>query len=119
MTRTRLFVQRERLLSDDGLERIEEAMLRVLENAGIAVLDSDLRKRLRGLGFETRGNRVPLERGIVERLLEELRAENGDAFGTEPVAVGSRAFSAPGRTQPGRGLQPRAVRLRSGDARSR
>jgi trimethylamine--corrinoid protein Co-methyltransferase len=93
MTRTRLFVQRERLMADDGLGRIEEAMLRVLEDAGIAVLDCDLRERLRELGFETRGNRVPIERGIVERWLEELRSENGRAFGTECVKEDTRDTS--------------------------
>jgi len=87
MTARRLSVHRQRLMADDELARIEAAMLGVLEKAGIAVFDSDLRERLRNLGFSSQGNRVRIDRETVGRFLEELRSENGHAFAEGPAPV--------------------------------
>jgi len=83
-----LLLRREPLLEHKELGRIEEAMLRVLDVAGIAVLNEGLRERLRSLGFKVSGNRVLVERSRVTEFLEAERDRNGHEFSKGPLEVG-------------------------------
>ena len=50
-------VQRHPFFTVPQLERVEEAMLRILEQAGIAILDDEILDKLRACGFQSRDNR--------------------------------------------------------------
>ena len=80
-------VQRPPVLDMGQLERMEEAMLRILEDVGIAVPDEDLREQLRARGFRIGGTRVFIRRNVILEFLDSERKRNGDAFaeGSQPV----------------------------------
>ena len=81
------FVQRSSIFSLDQLEQMEEAMMRVLEDIGIAVLYDDMLTDLSYRGFPVRGNRVLIERKLVREFLENERELNGNKFSTEQQAI--------------------------------
>ena len=89
MPRRAFSVQRTALLSAEELTRIEEAMVRILDECGIAVLDEELIERLRREGFRTNGNRVFVEPRLVREFLEAERTRNGDQFGEGPAGIGA------------------------------
>ena len=74
------FVQRPPVFSISQLEQMEEAMMRILEDVGIAVLYDDLLKKLSSRGFPVKGNRVIVERNLVREFLENERKQNGNKF---------------------------------------
>jgi len=84
-------VQRPALFSLDQLEQMEEAMMRILEDVGIAVLDDDLLERLSSCGFQTKANRVLIERKMAREFLEAERERNGNKFseGAQTVEIHS------------------------------
>lgn len=73
-------VQRPPFFSIDQLKRIEEAMLRILEKVGVAVLDEEILEQLCSCGFQTKDNRVLLNRQLVSEFIEAERKRNGDKF---------------------------------------
>lgn len=84
LDRRPLILRRKALMSLDELQRIEEAMLRILAEVGIAVLDDELRGRLSSRGLRTSGNRVFIERETALEFLEAERAGNGNQFREQP-----------------------------------
>ncbi len=72
----------------DQLQRIEEAMLRILGEVGIAVRDDDLLAQLASRGFTTRDSRAFIESGQVREFLEDERTGNGNRFSTGPELPG-------------------------------
>ena len=80
-------VQRQSLFSIDQLERIEEAMFRILEEVGIAVLDDDILTQMRSRGFQTNGNRVFFNRRLILEFLDAERKRNGDRFSEGPQPI--------------------------------
>ncbi len=81
------FVQRPSVFSLAQLERMEEAMMLILEDVGIAVLYDDLLTKLSSRGFPVKGNRVIVERKLVREFLKTERESNGNKFSEEPQAV--------------------------------
>lgn len=82
-----LLVQRSALFTINQLERIEEAMKRILEEIGIAVLDDSVIEHLSSCGFSIKGNRVSIERKLVREFLEAERKLNGNKFSEEPQRI--------------------------------
>lgn len=72
------------LLGLAQLERIEESMIRILEEIGIAVLEPEVLASLRAKGFVTRDNRVRIEGKLVREFLESERRCHGNGFSLEP-----------------------------------
>jgi len=87
MSNNSFIVQRPPFFSIDQLEQIEEAMLRILEQVGIAVSDEDARKQLLSRGFQIRDDRVLVNRKIVVEFLDVERRSNGDNFSEVPQAI--------------------------------
>ncbi|HIE26702.1 TPA: hypothetical protein EYP66_05410 [Candidatus Poribacteria bacterium] len=73
-------VQRAPFFSIEQLERIEEAMLQILEKVGIAVLDEAIQNRLLSNGFQMKDDRVLIHRKFVSEFLDAERKRNGDKF---------------------------------------
>jgi trimethylamine:corrinoid methyltransferase-like protein len=71
------FVQRPAVFTIDQLGRMEEAMMRILEEVGIAVLDDGVLEQLSSCGFSVKGNRVLVERDQVREFLKTERKANG------------------------------------------
>jgi trimethylamine:corrinoid methyltransferase-like protein len=82
-----LIVPRPPLLSLAQLERIEEAVQRLLEEVGIAVLEEEVLESLRTSGFSVRDGRVFIERKLVSEFLEAERKRHGDQFAGGPQPV--------------------------------
>ncbi len=61
-----------KLVSDDELESIHEASLKVLEEIGMEFLLPEARERLKGAGAEIEGARVRIPRGLVEEALKTV-----------------------------------------------
>jgi len=80
-------VQRPPFFSIDQLEQIEEAMLRILEQVGIAVSDEKIRKQLLSSGYQIRDNRVLINRKFVMEFLDAERKRNGDNFSEGPQTI--------------------------------
>jgi len=80
-------VKRPPFFSISQLENIEEAVLRILEEAGIAVIDDEILKRLGSSGFQIRGNRACIDRRQVSEFLDAERKNNGYRFSEEPEPV--------------------------------
>jgi trimethylamine:corrinoid methyltransferase-like protein len=80
-------VQRPPILSIDQLERIEEAMLRILETIGVAVLDEGILADLHSDGFQIKGDRVLVDRKRVLAFLDAERKRNGDQFSETPRLI--------------------------------
>jgi trimethylamine:corrinoid methyltransferase-like protein len=76
-----LVLNRPPLLRAQDLERIEEAMVRLLEQTGIRVPDDALREQLAKLGFLARDDRVCIDPQTARGFLAEERKRNGDCFG--------------------------------------
>lgn len=89
MSSRSFIVQRSSFFSIDQLERIEEAMLRILEKVGIAVLDEDLLEQLKSCKFQTRDNRVFIDRKRILRFLDAERKSNDDKFSEGPQPMES------------------------------
>lgn len=68
----------------EELERIEEAVLDILEQIGIAVLEEKVSVQLRAKGFHFQDNRVQLRKKLVQEFLEAERRRHGDRFSEEP-----------------------------------
>jgi trimethylamine:corrinoid methyltransferase-like protein len=81
MTAPPLVLNRPPLLGPQDLERIEEAMVRLLEQTGIRVPDDELQGRLADLGFLARDDRVHIDPQTTRGFLAEERKRNGDRFG--------------------------------------
>jgi len=79
-----LIIPRPPLFSLDQLAQIEEALLRILEEIGLAVLEENLLAALRSAGFPIRDGRVLLERKLVAEFLAEERKRHGDEFAAGP-----------------------------------
>lgn len=77
------FVRRPALLSSSQLEQMEEAMMRILEDIGIAVLNENIVRQLVSCGFSTKDNRILIERKLVREFLDEERKSNGNRFSEE------------------------------------
>jgi len=71
----------------EPLERIEEAMYRVLEEVGIEVHGQAVQEKLVASGFVAEAGRVRIEREVAAAFLREVRGRNGNAFSLEPVPV--------------------------------
>ena len=69
------------------LERIEEAMLRILAEVGIAILDEGILERLTSSGFQSNGNRILIGRKPVQEFLDAERTKNGSKFTEEPLPI--------------------------------
>jgi trimethylamine:corrinoid methyltransferase-like protein len=81
-----LLLQRPPVLTAEDLDRIETAMVRILERVGVRVPDDDLRATLAGRGFRTRDDFVCVESGVVRAFLAEERARHGGTSGPAPPA---------------------------------
>lgn len=88
MTAQPLLLHRPPLMPLDELAQIEEAMLRLLEECGLAVADHDLQEQLRRLGFSVRADRAFLERNTVREFLDEERRLSGNQFSAGPAPPG-------------------------------
>ena len=75
-----LIVQRPAIFSIDQLEQMEEAMMRILEDVGVAVLDDSLFQKLSSCGFPVKDNRIVVERKLVREFLQAERKRNGNRF---------------------------------------
>jgi len=80
-------VQRSPFFDTNQLQRIEEAMLRILEEVGIAILDDEIFKQLKSCGFQIKGNRVCICRKRVSEFLDAERKHNGYKFSEEPEPI--------------------------------
>jgi len=69
-TKPRRLFEPLRLVSDDELQSIHEASLRVLEEIGMEFLLPEARERLRAAGAEVEGERVRFPRALVRSSLE-------------------------------------------------
>jgi len=86
------FVQQPPLFSINWLEQIEEAMLRILEEVGIAVVDDAALERLSALKFQIKANRVFLKRKFVLEFLDAERKARGDKFAEGPQPISPEGF---------------------------
>ena len=82
-------VQRPPLLSMGQLKRIEEAMLRILEEVGIAVLDKAVLEHLASRSFLVKEDRVRIQRKLAMEFLDAERTRNGNSFSESPQPVES------------------------------
>ena len=87
MSERPFIVQRHPFFTTPQLERVEEAMLRILEQAGIAILDDEILDKLRACGFQSRDNRVFIHRELVMEFLDAERKKNGYKFSEIPRPV--------------------------------
>ena len=87
MSERPFIVQRPPFFTVAQLERIEEAMLRILEQAGIAILDDEILNQLRSCGFQSRDNRVFVERKLVSEFLDAERKKNEYKFSEDSRPV--------------------------------
>lgn len=78
-------VQRSAFLTTSQLEQIEEGMLRLLEEVGVAVLDEQLLSQIERKGFQAAGGRVLIERQVARDFVEHERARNGRSFSETPA----------------------------------
>ncbi|MBM3497501.1 MAG: hypothetical protein FJX74_02415 [Armatimonadetes bacterium] len=78
-------LQRPPLLSPDDLARIEEAMVRLLEQVGVRVLDGSLRDTLISRGFRSQGEFVFLEAAVTREFLADERVRGGRRSGPLPA----------------------------------
>ncbi len=85
MNNPALIFQRPPVFSIPQLERMEEAMLRILEEVGIAILDEEILEQLRSCGFQATGNRIRVNRKLVSEFLDAERKRNGDKFSEGPL----------------------------------
>jgi trimethylamine:corrinoid methyltransferase-like protein len=61
------------------------AVIRILEEVGIAVPDTGVWERLRSCGFRVKDGRIVIPRKQVSAFLETERRRNGDAFSEGPL----------------------------------
>jgi len=80
-------VKRSPFFSINQLENIEEAMLRILEEVGIAIIDDEILKQLKSCGFQIKGNRAYIDRKQVLEFLDTERKNNGNKFSEEPEPI--------------------------------
>ena len=66
---------------------MEEAVLRILEEVGIAVLDEEMRGQLASREFPNRADRVCIPRMLVREFLDAERKQNGDGFSEGPQSI--------------------------------
>lgn len=85
-------VQRSPFFDINQLQRIEEAMLRILEEVGIAILDDEIFKQLKSCGFQIKGNRACINRKRVSEFLDTERKKNGNKFSEEPEPVDASSY---------------------------
>jgi len=82
-----LSVQRPPIFSIEQLENIEEAVLRILEKVGIAVLDEEIQKQLLSCGYQMEDNRILINRQLVSEFIDSERKRNGDKFSAGPLTI--------------------------------
>jgi trimethylamine:corrinoid methyltransferase-like protein len=80
-------VQRSPFFDINQLQHIEEAMLRILEEVGIAILDDEILIQLKSCGFQIKGNRACINRKQVLEFLDTERKNNGNKFSEEPEPI--------------------------------
>jgi len=66
---------------------MEEAVLRILEEVGIAVLDEGMRQQLTSRAFPSRADRVCIARTLVLEFLDAERTRNGESFSMGPQSI--------------------------------
>ncbi|MBC8365016.1 MAG: trimethylamine methyltransferase family protein [Actinobacteria bacterium] len=71
----RMRLEPTRAVSDDELEAIHQASLRVLQETGIDFLDDTARRQLADAGADVDGDRVRFEPELVERLISTAPAQ--------------------------------------------
>jgi trimethylamine--corrinoid protein Co-methyltransferase len=79
-------VQRSPFFSIEQLECIEEAMLRILEKVGIAIIDDKMIEQLQPK-FKFKGNRAIFERKVVLDFIDNERKRNGYKFSEKPQTI--------------------------------
>ena len=84
-------LQRPPLFDADDLARIEQAALRLLDQVGVAVLDTGLLAQLTSRGFRAVGNRVLIQPEHARGFLEAERERNGRRFSHSPSGAGPGA----------------------------
>jgi len=84
MSASAFTVSRSAFFSLEQLERVEEAMYRILESVGIELRDEKAREALGACGFGGRDGRVRIERNVAEAFLRGVRERNGNAFSLQP-----------------------------------
>jgi trimethylamine:corrinoid methyltransferase-like protein len=87
MSNCPFIVQRPPFFSINQLKRIEEAMLRILEEVGIAILDEKILEQLMSCGFQINSNRVFIHRKRVSEFLDTERERNGNQFSEIPQSI--------------------------------
>jgi trimethylamine--corrinoid protein Co-methyltransferase len=87
MSESPFIVQRPPFFKIRQLERMEEAALRILDEVGIAILDEGMLEQLLSCGFQVKGNRVTIERGLASDFLDAERKRNDNQFSQEPVPI--------------------------------
>jgi len=80
-------VRRYPFLSLTQLECIEAAMFRILAEVGVAVLNEEILGQLKSSGFQSKGDRIVIERKLVQEFLDAERTRNGRKFTEEPQLV--------------------------------
>ena len=86
-------LQRPPLLRPDDLDRIEAAMVQLLEQVGVRVLEESLRSALASRGFRTQGEFVYVEAAVTREFLAAERAGGGGLSGPAPVGDASREIT--------------------------
>lgn len=74
-------VKREPIFSISQLERIQDAMIRILHEIGIKIHQEKLREIAKQKGFKLKGDRVVFDREEILSFLEAERSKNGNNFG--------------------------------------
>lgn len=87
MSNHSFIVKRSPFFGIDQLKNIEKAVLRILEEIGIAVLDDKILEQFKRHRFKLKGNRVLIEQKNVTEFLDAERNRNGNAFTEEPQVV--------------------------------
>ncbi|MEW6749430.1 MAG: trimethylamine methyltransferase family protein [Candidatus Latescibacterota bacterium] len=78
-------LRREPFFCPGELEAMEQVVLRLLAEVGLAVVDEDLRRTLAGAGHRLAGQRVLLSQRRVTAFLHKERQANGNAFACGPL----------------------------------
>ena len=84
---TPFIVQPTALFNLEQLAHTQEAMLRILESIGIAVLDDETLAQLQFRGFDANDGRILLNRGQVLTFLTRERKRNGETFSVQPESI--------------------------------
>jgi trimethylamine---corrinoid protein Co-methyltransferase len=85
-----LDLTRQRLLSPDDAARVHALALRILDEIGVDVPDSGVRRSLQGHGFSTVGTRTLITPSVADAYADEMRA------GLEPGRSPDDTEEAPG-----------------------